>query len=227
MLIAGPTDLSSATRTVDWGTVAPWGIYPVSALAWGAFGWGGGVGVRWRGWRRGTALPEDRWHPIGRRLWHMVSGAFGLARLQRQPRAAWMHLAVIWGLVVLFAASLVDFAQHDLHWRIAQGAFYLYFQSLAVNLMGAMAALGALAWLGRRLVTRPARLRTPARWDATASVVVNVVWLLLILATGYCIFRLDSPAIADSPHQRTGKWSPLVCEVLTTRWLPFPPNRPR
>ena len=57
------------------------------------------------------------------------------------------HALVFYGFWVLFAATVVVFFHHTVGVRVMQGAFYLGFQSLTVDLFGGLVLLAPAAFL--------------------------------------------------------------------------------
>ena len=123
----------------------------------------------------------------------------------RDPWAGLFHAMLFWGIVTLTIATTVVLIHHDFHLRIMQGRFYLYFQSLFVDVLGALALVGALMAAGRRWITRPGQLvyTDEASWI--------LVLLIAILATGFLVegWRM---AVTDDPW---AAWSP--CGLLVAR----------
>ena len=103
------------------------------------------------------------------------------------------------GFGLLFIGTLVVMADADFGLPIMQGAFYLYFQSLALDIAGLCAVTGLAMALCRRLLFRPARLANSWR-DAIAAPA-----LLVILLTGYSLHGLRIVATQDP----WAAWAPI------------------
>ena len=188
----------AATRQIQWN-VAPAMLvflYASAALALAVFAYGWWLRVRV--WRVGA--PAVRTDRLGERFVRMLGMGFGHGSLLRRLVPGLMHAAIFAGFGVLFAATLVVFVDHDLHEHIMHGAFFLYFQSLTVNLFGlfVLIGVGVAAW--RRYLRRVPQLEPERVQDA---------WILgglaAILVTGYL---LDGLRIAAT-HDPWGPWAPV------------------
>ncbi|MDQ7849300.1 MAG: (Fe-S)-binding protein [Armatimonadota bacterium] len=150
-----------------------------------------------RMWRRGR--PTARLRPVGPRLVAVARHVLAHGRLLVDRVAGVYHLAFFWGFLVLFAGTTVVFIHQDLHLRIMQGPFYLYFQSATLDLMGLAATAGVAAALVVRYLLRPPRLRRGVLADAV------ILWLFaLILVSGFLVEGLRIVGTADP----WAAWSP-------------------
>ena len=189
---------NEATREVLWNIRHAWIMYAlfVPTLAVAVFG----IYRRVRNWRCGQhAQRFDRpWLRLKRVMVHAVLQL----HTWRDPLAGTFHAMLFWGIVTLTIATTVVLIHHDFHLRIMQGRFYLYFQSLFVDVLGAMALVGALMAAGRRWITRPVQLvyTDEANWI--------LVLLIAILASGFLVegWRM---AVTEDPW---AAWSP--CGLL-------------
>ena len=125
---------SDATRVVQWNTTLPMVVfmYATMVIALAAFGYG--IWRRVRIWRLGKNAV--RWDRPGVRLRLMMVRAFGHTNLLKDRVPGIMHALMFFGFLILFVATLVVAINFDLGIPIMRGAFYLYFQSLAVDLFG-------------------------------------------------------------------------------------------
>ncbi len=183
------------TREVFWNISHIWVMYAllVPTLAIAAYG----VWRHVRQWRKGQpALRFDR--PMER-----FGRVFKLAVLQlslwRDNVAGVMHAMLFWGFLTLLAATTVVFVHEDLNIRIMQGDFYLYFQSLFVNIIGALAMVGVGIGCVRRWIVRPKKLvfSDEASWI--------LITIFVILGSG---FLLEGWRIAATDDQ-WASWSPI------------------
>ncbi len=157
-------------------------------------------GIVWRVRKWSIGQPEPGLGSLGGyvarllrtgRLGEWIRTALFQGRLSRDPFALTMHLAIFWGMVVLFlgtAAATIDqdIAHLIFGWQILRGGLYQVFE-LALDLFGVVLLVG-LALAGyRRVVQRPARLAAPSRpvsfWDSFPFLQL----LALIAITGFLV----------------------------------------
>ena len=190
-----------ATRAVAWNISQVWVIYVLFALSASIGGYG--LYRRLRRWRLGK--PTDRFDAPATRLAMLFRHAIAQARLSSDGYAGTFHSLMFGGVIVLTAATTVVFLDYDFGLRLMSGRFYLYFQSLAVDLFGGLFLVGVSLAALRRWVFRPARL--------VASTEANVIllWLLLIGLSG---FLLEGWRIAAT-QDPWAAWSPLGDVVAT------------
>jgi Fe-S oxidoreductase/nitrate reductase gamma subunit len=192
---------NEATREVLWNIRHGWIMYAlfVPTLAVASFG----VYRSIRNWRCGQ--PAQRFDRPWLRFKRLMVHAVLQLNTWRDPLAGVFHAMLFWGIVTLTIATTVVLIHHDFHLRIMQGRFYLYFQSLFVDVLGALALVGALMAAGRRWITRPSQLvyTDQANWI--------LVLLIAILATGFLVegWRM---AVTKDPW---AAWSP--CGLLVAR----------
>lgn len=187
----------SPTREVYFNVSHIWLMYTFFAATLAIFGYG--VYRHWRLWRIGQ--PAARFRPVGPRLRAVLTQVFGHQTLLKRYRGAGVfHLLFFWGFVILFIGTLVVFVDQDLGLAIMHGVFYLYFQSLVLDLFGLLATLGVLAALCHRYLVRPARLKPDSAADA-----LLLVLMLLILVTGFVLEGLR----IELTHDPWAAWSPV------------------
>jgi Fe-S oxidoreductase len=192
----------TATREVYWNISHTWVMYVllVPTLLMAAYG----VYRRVRRWRLGHGrLQFDR--PV-ERLRRVLSAAIAQKPIWRRPLVGAFHSMLFWGFMTLTAATIVVFLDHDFNIPIMQGRFYLYFQSLFVDLMGALALIGCLVAGARRWIGRPKELvfSDQATWILVAFIVILGSGFLL---EGWRIAATDDP---------WGSWSPVGYLVART-----------
>src|SRR5262249_2838785 len=142
------------TREVFWNVSHGWGIYPLFAISLGLAGYG--LFQRWQSWRQG--LPVDRFDRPQERLRVLLQHAFGQQRTLREQYARIFHAFIFFGFIILTIATTVVMIQHDFGVPLMRGWFYLIFQSLIVDLFGALALLGVVIALWRRWRLKPKKL---------------------------------------------------------------------
>ncbi len=190
-----------ATRIVLWNIDHSWLMYVLllPTLAIAAYG----VWRRVNKWRQGQ--------PVARfdRPWQRCQRLIRFALLQqltwRDRFAGVFHAMLFWGFITLTIATTVVMLDHDFGIPIMHGRFYLYFQSLFVDVLGLLAIVGTLMAVARRWIMRPKKLvySNQATWI--------LVVIATILVTGYLLegWRI---AVTQDPW---GNWSPVGSLVAT------------
>jgi Fe-S oxidoreductase/nitrate reductase gamma subunit len=184
-----------ATREIGWNISYIWMMYvllvPTLAVA------GCGLWRRIRLWRCGQEVVRfDR--PL-ERLGMLLRHALLQFRTARQAYPGIFHVLVYTGFIILAIATTVVMLDFDFGTNIMHGPFYLWFQSLIVDLFGGLVLVGIGMAAVRRWAQRPARLV----FTAEAS------WLLIligaIVVTGFLVegWRI---AGTDDPW---AEWSPI------------------
>jgi len=183
------------TREVFWNISHIWVMYVllVPTMAIGAYG----VWRHVRQWRAGQ--PALRFDRLGERFTRLFKLAILQLSLWRDNVAGIMHAMLFWGFLTLLAATAVVFVHEDLNIRIMQGGFYLYFQSLFVDIIGALAIVGVGIGAVRRWVVQPKKLvfSDEASWI--------LITMFVILGSG---FLLEGWRIAATEDQ-WASWSPI------------------
>ncbi len=189
---------AAATREVEWKvTTAMLAVlYGSMAAALAVFVYG--LWRRVRVWRLGR--PEVAWDRPLARLRRVLVRAGAQTALLREPFPGVMHALVFFGFLVLFAATVVVFVHDKLGIRIMQGAFYLGFQCLTVDLLGLFLLVGVGIAVYRRYVLRPVRLERGKHADALLLAALG-----LIVATGFLLEGMRIEA-TDDPW---ANWSPV------------------
>ncbi len=182
------------TREVYWNVGHIWLMYvllipTLFLLTYGLY-------RRYRLWRLGK--PEARFDSLFLRLKGIFIYGLAQTRLLRSPFAGIFHLLFFSGFVILFLGTLVVLLHEDFGFHLMQGAFYLYFQSLALDVFGLLATLGILMAVLRRCFMKPAGLNN--LWQDA----VILGSLLLILITGFLIEGLRIVVTRDP----WANWSP-------------------
>lgn len=187
--------MTDATREIYWNVTHVWVMYALLAPTIAIAGYG--VYRKLARWRRG--LPADRFDRPAERLRLLVEHAVAERRTMRDRYAGLFHGLVVAGFAVLTVATTVVALDADFGTTIMRGGFYLYFQSLTVDLFGALVMVGVALAAVRRFVARPARLvyTDEAAWILVA---VFVMCLQGFLVEGWRI------AVTNDPW---GAWSPF------------------
>lgn len=183
-------------RPIMWNVphaaeIALYAMIPLVVIAFAA-----GVLWRLRKWSLGRSEPGAE--TIVQRLKHVfdmgrlvewLKNALFQWRLARDPFATFMHLAIFWGMAVLFLGTALatidqDFTNLPFDFQVLRGNVYRLFE-LGLDLFGVvlLVGIGLAAW--RRYVQRPDRLAAPKRpvskWDSFPF----LSFLFVIAVTGF------------------------------------------
>ncbi len=188
-------DYSTATREIYWNISYGWLLYPLLVVSLGiaAFGFYQRVAA----WRQGLAL--DRFDRPAERITLVLIHALAQQRTVRERFAGVFHTFIYTGFIVLTIATTVVLLEYDFGLPIMRGAFYLYFQSLIVDIFGALVLVGVGLAAYRRLITKPRKL------VYTDEAVWILVVIFVLALTGFVIEGLRIAATNDP----WGAWSPF------------------
>ena len=106
------------------------------------------------------AAAEPKTASIGRSSGLALLLKYGLLQLRtwRKAYPGTLHAMIFWGFIVLTIATTVVMIDYDFGIPIMRGRFYLYFQSLIVDVFGALAIVGVGMAAVRRWIARPKQL---------------------------------------------------------------------
>jgi Fe-S oxidoreductase len=189
-----------ATRPVLWNISHSWILYLMWVVSMGIAGWG--VRRRLLRWRRGGGpgvrelLADRPWERLRRVLLHAVAQR----RTLRHRWAAFFHTFLTAGFGVLFVATVVVMVDDRFGIPIMRGAFYLYFQSLLVDLFGGLVLVGVAIAAVRRIRGR-GQGREVRRGEAWAMLAL----IFALAGTGFLVEGWRIGATGDP----WGAWSPL------------------
>ncbi|HEY65562.1 MAG TPA: 4Fe-4S dicluster domain-containing protein [Caldilineae bacterium] len=183
-----------------------------------------GVLRRVRRWRMGQ--PDHRIDQVGSRLLSVLIQAVGQARTVEDPYAGVMHLAIFWGMVMLFMGTVLATVDWDVtrllfDFQFLTGGVYVVYE-LVLDIFGLLLLVGLGMAAYRRYVIRPARLQNvPVRrlvWDDAYAIAM----LTLIAISGYLIEGLRIAVLQPD----WAAWSP-VGNALASLFLAMgePTNR--
>ncbi len=189
------------TRAVYWNIQGVWLMYVLLAIALAVLAYG--VYQYYRALALGK--PEDRLDHPAERARYFFAHAVGQGRTLRERYSGTMHLLFSVGFVVLFVGTVVVFIHEDLGLRIMQGQFYLWFQSLALDVFGLLAIVGVLMAIFKRFGRRPDRLYHPLDPRTALDDGVILGLFLVILVTGFVLEGIRIVATGDP----WGDWSPV------------------
>lgn len=205
LTLADPMDL--ITRPAYWNIAGREFLYLVLAIALVLFAFG--IYRIYCRWSKVTRI--KRFDVISRRLRQVAVQALGQRRLLRERTAGLAHLCLSWGFVLLFIGTLVVMLDEDFGIPVMHGRFYLWFQSLTLDLAGLAATAGLTVLLWRRYVTKASRQRLPDDRVRNLPDGFLPVALLVILLTGFVLEGIRI-AVTDDPW---GQWSPIGFVVGT------------
>jgi Fe-S oxidoreductase/nitrate reductase gamma subunit len=183
------------TREVYWNVSGTELIYVLLAPALAIFAYG--IYRHVRRWLIGR--PAERPAFSLQRLKGLLLYGLAHRRIFNNRYAGLFHALFFSGFIVLFIGTVVVWLHAELGWRIMEGRFYLYFQSLALDVFGLLALIGLSMAFCRRYFFKPARLANTWR-DA-----ISVPLLVVILATGFALEGLRIAATGDP----WAAWSPV------------------
>jgi len=142
---------ATPTREVYWNIQGIWIMYALLVITMVVFGYG-----VYRYWRIvAIGKPEARFDRPGERIRSFLAHAVGQGRTLRRRYAGASHWMFSWGFVILTIGTTVVFIHEDLGhvnpaFQIMQGPFYLWFQSLTLDVFGLLAIVGVGMALARR-----------------------------------------------------------------------------
>ncbi len=186
---------AEATREIYWNISHIWVMYALLVPTLAIFSCGLYRHVIL--WRRG--LPLERFDRPAERIRLLIRHGLAQSRTARDGYAGWFHRMIFYGFAVLTIATTVVALQADLGANIMHGQFYLYFQSLTVDVFGVLVMVGTGMAAARRFLARPKRL------IYTDEAAVILVVIFIITGTGFLLegWRI---AATDDPW---GAWSPF------------------
>ncbi len=155
--------------------------------------------------------PEARFDGTGERLKGLMTNALVQARGLRDRYSGSSHLLFFWGFVLLFFGTVVVFLQADLAIPIMRGQFYLYFESMTLNIVGLLGIIGLSMALLKRYVVRSERLVNPPRHRSLLDDGLVLGLFLTILITGFILQGLRIAAT----HDPWANWSPVGSAVAS------------
>jgi len=194
--------MEDATRVVQWNTTYAMVVFMYASMVVALAIFAYGTWLRMRRWLAGKpgAPSGPRWDHPGERLRRVLVRSVGQTALLKDRAPGIMHAMIFFGFLILFAATVVIFIDWDLKIPIMHGAFYLYFESLIVDLFGVVMLIGLALAAYRRYVRRLGRLELGQLADA-----LILATFALMLFTGYLIEGLRIAAT----HDPWGPWSPF------------------
>lgn len=189
-------------------------------------------------WRRG--LPAQRFDQPLRRIGLVVRHGLLQQKTLRERYAGVLHAFIFYGMIVLTIATIVVMIDADFGIPIMRGNFYLYFQSLTVDIFGVLVLVGLGMAMFRRWVSRPRKLvyTDEATWILISLFVISFTGFLLegwrIAVTndpwgswspfGNLTAKLSAPLMSDSAMQTAHRgmwWFHLALVFGFIAWAPY------
>ena len=164
-----------------------------------------GIYRRFLLWRKGGE--HNRLTHFPARIFSFFQNGIFQRRVFREAYPGLMHGLIFFGFVILFIGTTLIALQEDFtlplfHWEYLKGSFYLFY-SLVLDIFGALAIMGVLMALYRRLVLMPDRL------DHRKDDNLILYLFLLILITGFLIEGFRIYASELQAHPDWSRWSPV------------------
>ncbi len=186
-----------ATREVFWNIPHSlvWVMYLMFVVSGAIAAYG--IYRRVQVWRRG--LPARRFDRPAQRLQLLLKHAAAQRRTVREKYAAIFHTFIYTGFIILIIATTVVAIDYDLGLPIMRGRFYLYFQSLTVDIFGALVMIGVGIALYRRISIKPKKLV----YTEESTLILTAIFMMAL--TGFLVEGWRIGATGDT----WGKWSPV------------------
>jgi Fe-S oxidoreductase/nitrate reductase gamma subunit len=182
------------TRLIYWNVSHVWLMYvlflPTLTVAMY------GVWRRVSQWRQGSPLARFN-HPL-ERIRLLLTQVLAHRRLMRDPFMGLLHGMIFFGFLALTAATTVVALDADAGFHIMHGKFYLYFQSLTVDIFGGLVLLAVVMAAVRRYVWRPRYLTASNEAFGILALLFAIV-LSGFLLEGWRIVATNDPWAAWSP----------------------------
>ena len=227
---------AGATRQIYWNISHIWVMYVLLLPTLAIFVYG--FYRQAKRWRRGT--PTARFDQPLTRLKVVFNHALAQRRTARHTYAGVYHRFISYGFVILTIATTVVALDADFGTAIMRGHFYLYFQSLIVDLFGALVLAGVGLAAVRRYVSRPKSLvyTDEATWILIAIAFICLQGFLLegwrIAATndpwasyspvGDLVAQASRPFLSDAALQGAHRfvwWFHLLLSFGVLAWFPY------
>ncbi|MBI4321380.1 MAG: 4Fe-4S dicluster domain-containing protein [Chloroflexi bacterium] len=182
------------TREVFWNVAYSWLFYLLSAVA--IFVFAAGTFRNVSIWLKGRKAGTSPTIAAGARniLW---DAAFNRKTFRGDPMAGVMHLAVMWGFIILFIGTVLLTIHHDFYPYLLGTTYLVY--SFVLDMAGIVMILGILLAFYRRYIQKARFFRTTL--DDTALLIL----LLGIAVTGFALEGLRLHTLRPAADD----WSPL------------------
>ena len=164
-----------------------------------------GLKKRYAMWKIGKPASFNFKERLGERIGYFIANGIFHKSILREAFPGWMHFFIFWGFLILsigtgLVAFQADFTDLFFKVKFLKGDFYLIF-SFLLDLAGLMAIIGILMAIFRRYVTMPTRL------DNKPDDAIVLVWILVVLVTGFLAEGVRIANFMADPNYVYEKWS--------------------
>lgn len=192
--------METATRELYWNISNYWFMYVLFIGVVACFAYF--LYKRYRLWKLGA--PQKLEGGSKERIWGAITEVFSQRRVLRDKEPGLMHLGIFWGFLFCLMATILVAFQAYTGVEILVGYFYLWFQSLAVDLAGFVCIVGVCFALVRRFKIRKLS-RVNSNLEYEPADIWLLVLLLIILITGFVVEGLRILGTNDP----WAYWSPI------------------
>lgn len=172
-------------REIFWnvGGVARWITYAFMVIAIVLLIMG--LRKRYAMWKIGKPSSINFTKQLGERITYFIDNGIFHKSILRESFPGIMHFLIFWGFLILVIGTAIVAFQDDIirpffKANILQGSFYLILSAI-LDAAGLIAIVGVAMALWRRYVTKPKRL------DNKPEDAIILVWILVVLITGYLV----------------------------------------
>jgi Fe-S oxidoreductase len=127
------------------------------------------------------AQSENRFNTPGKRIWKVISIAFGQSKLLRERFAGILHFFIFWGFIILLAAILESIGEglnSDYNFSFL-GLLYKPLLFLE-ELMGVLVIISVLISISRRLFFPPKRLNVDTKHQIEAVLILTWIFFIML-----------------------------------------------
>ena len=178
---------SDATRQIMWNISSPLLMYVLFILSLFVFGYGVYRHICF--WSVGRPSKERFLQP-GKRLMMLLKALISQKKTFNTSYPGIFHGLIFYSFLVLLLTTIVILMDYDFGTNIFKGKIYLLL-SFAADVFGILFLIGIVMALWRRLVMKPKTL------DSEKLDILWLVWLAVILLTGYVIEGLRIQSAGD------------------------------
>lgn len=178
-------------------------------------------------WRRGQG--KVSWEPLSVRLRYWLTNGVATKKvIIDRPTPGFMHLDMMWGMIILFIGTALATIDWDVtrsiinpnQWRLLENGFYFFYKTV-LDIFGLLALIGLIIAFAIRYGQRPERLdgRSGKRFYREDLFIIGMMALIII--TGFVIEGLR---LAAQPAE-TAKLGERVMYCTTCSVIGYPLSR--